>query len=240
MILTFVYTTLKKLDINIWLFNLKVFTLHPKSLLLSLFYNRVWSVKRLIIQYKQINFIKMKKILMTLAVAFVAVAANAQVYVGGSVGIASSKQNGGKNVTTYQVLPEIGYNINKDVALGTVVGWGKGNPVNIQNESRNYFTIQPYARFNVVRTKYVDAFIDGGFGYTHYNHAYAATPSINEWSVGLKPGIAVNLNKKVSLVAHVGFAGWKSAKYDGASKDSHVWGVSLDGNNVNFGVYYNF
>ena len=30
MILTFVYTTLKKLDINIWLFNLKVFTLHPK------------------------------------------------------------------------------------------------------------------------------------------------------------------------------------------------------------------
>ena len=113
MILTFVYTTLKKLDINIWLFNLKVFTLHPKSLLLSLFYNRVWSVKRLIIQYKQINFIKMKKILMTLAVAFVAVAANAQVYVGGSVGIASSKQGGGKNVTTYQVLPEIGYNINK-------------------------------------------------------------------------------------------------------------------------------
>ena len=71
---------------------------------------------------------------MTLAVAFVAVAANAQVYVGGSVGIASSKQNGGKNVTTYQVLPEIGYNINKDVAIGTVVGWGKGNPVNIQNE----------------------------------------------------------------------------------------------------------
>ena len=114
---------------------------------------------------------------MTLAVAFVAVAANAQVYVGGSVGIASSKQNGGKNVTTYQVLPEIGYNINKDVAIGTVVGWGKGNPVNIQNESRNYFTIQPYARFNVVRTKYVDAFIDGGFGYTHYNHAYVATSS---------------------------------------------------------------
>jgi hypothetical protein len=56
----------------------------------------------------------------------------------------------------------------------------------------------------------------------------------------LKPGIAVNLNKKVSFVAHVGFAGWKSEKYDGASKDSHVWGVNLNGNNINFGVYYNF
>ena len=182
----------------------------------------------------------MKKILMTFAVAFVAIAASAQVYVGGSVGIASSKERGGDNVTTYQVLPEIGYNINKDVAIGTIVGWGKGNPVNIEGETRNYLTVAPYARFNVVRTKYVDAFIDGGFGYTHYNHAHAVTTSVDEWSVGLKPGIAVNLNKKVSFVAHVGFAGWKSEKYDGASKDSHVWGVNLDGNNINFGVYYNF
>lgn len=177
---------------------------------------------------------------MTFAVAFVAIAASAQVYVGGSVGIASSKERGGDNVTTYQVLPEIGYNINKDVAIGTIVGWGKGNPVNIEGETRNYFTVAPYARFNVVRTKYVDAFIDGGFGYTHYNHAHAVTTSVDEWSVGLKPGIAVNLNKKVSFVAHVGFAGWKSEKYDGASKDSHVWGVNLNGNNINFGVYYNF
>ena len=51
----------------------------------------------------------MKKILMTLAVAFVAVAANAQVYVGGSLGVASSEIQGGDDVTTYQVLPEIGY-----------------------------------------------------------------------------------------------------------------------------------
>ena len=55
----------------------------------------------------------MKKVLMTLAVAFVAVAANAQVYVGGNVGIASSKSGNGDNVTTYKVLPEVGYNINK-------------------------------------------------------------------------------------------------------------------------------
>ena len=50
----------------------------------------------------------------------------------------------------------------------------------------------------------------------------------------------LNLNKKVSFIAHVGFAGWKSVKYDGASKDSHAWGVDLDGNNVTFGVNYNF
>ena len=96
----------------------------------------------------------MKKVLMTLAVAFVAVAANAQVYVGGNVGIASSKIGNGDNVTTYKVLPEVGYNINKDWAVGTTLGWGKGTPVNIEGESRNYFTVQPYARYTFVHSKY--------------------------------------------------------------------------------------
>ena len=183
----------------------------------------------------------MKKVLMTLAVAFVAVAANAQVYVGGNVGIASSKIGNGDNVTTYKVLPEVGYNINKDWAVGTTLGWGKGTPVKIEGESHNYFTVQPYARYTFVHSKYVNVFVDGGFGYTHYNHAHDfGTPSVNEWSVGLKPGVAVNVSPKVSLVAHVGFAGWKSEKAEGASADKHVWGVDLDGNNVTFGVYYNF
>ncbi len=182
----------------------------------------------------------MKKVLMTLAVAFVAIAANAQVYVGGNVGIASSKIGNGDNVTTYKVLPEVGYSINKDWAVGTTIGWGKGTPVEIEDESCNYFTVDPYVRYTFVHSKYINAFVDGGFGYTHYNNAHVDGPSINEWSVGLKPGIAVNLSPKVSFVAHVGFAGWKSAKADGADKDSHVWGVDLDGNNVTFGVYYNF
>ena len=76
----------------------------------------------------------MKKVLMTLAVAFIAVAANAQVYVGGNVGIASSKIGDADAVTTYKVLPEIGYNINQNWAIGTTAGWGKGNPVKIEDE----------------------------------------------------------------------------------------------------------
>ena len=42
----------------------------------------------------------MKKILLSFAVAFVSLAASAQVYVGGSVGIASSKTDGADAVTT--------------------------------------------------------------------------------------------------------------------------------------------
>ncbi len=179
---------------------------------------------------------------MTLAVAFIAVAANAQVYLGGSVGVATSEIDGGDDVTTYQVLPEIGYKINRDWAIGAIVGWGKGTPVKIESESRNYVTFQPYVRYTFAHSKYVDAFIDGGVGYTHFNNAHTPrnTPSYDEWSAGLKPGVSVNLSKKVSFVAHVGFLGWQSVKEDKADKDAHVWGVNLDGNNINFGVYYNF
>ena len=181
---------------------------------------------------------------MTLAVAFIAVAANAQVYVGGNVGIASSKIGDADAVTTYKVLPEIGYNINQNWAIGTTAGWGKGNPVKIEDEpqkNQNYFTVEPYVRYTFVRSKYINAFVDGGFGYTHVNHAHGAAASVNAWSVGVKPGISVNLSPKVSFVAHVGFAGWKSAKADvDGAKSSDAWGVDLDGNNVTFGVYYNF
>lgn len=183
----------------------------------------------------------MKKVLMTLAVAFIAVAANAQVYLGGSVGVATSEVKGGDDVTTYQVLPEIGYKINRDWAIGTVLGWGKGTPVKIESESRNYVTFEPYVRYTFAHSKYVNAFIDGGFGYTHFNHAHTpGSKSVDAWTAGLKPGVSVNLSKKVSFVAHVGFLGWQSVKEDKADKDAHVWGVSLDGNNVTFGVYYNF
>lgn len=182
----------------------------------------------------------MKKILLTMAVAFVAVAANAQVYLGGSFGIASSKIGDGDNVTTYKVLPEIGYNINDDWAIGTVVGWGKGNPVSIEGESNNYFTVQPYVRYTFVKSKYVNVFVDGGFGYFHENHATGGA-SVNAWQVGLKPGVAVNLSSKLSFVAHVGFAGWETAKADvDGAESSDAWGIDVDGNNLTFGLYYNF
>lgn len=181
-----------------------------------------------------------KKIMMAFAAALIAVSANAQVYLGGNFGIASSKLAGGESVTTYAVLPELGYNVNRDWAVGTTVGFGKGDPVSIEDNSRNYITVSPYARYTFFHSKMVNVFVDGGFGYTHYNNAGTAAPSINEWNVGVKPGVALNLNPKFCFVAHAGFLGWKSQKYDGADKSSNAWGANLDGNNVTLGFYYNF
>ncbi len=51
----------------------------------------------------------MKKFFMTLAVVMIAVCANAQVYLGGNVGIASVDYGGDDDETIYSLLPEIGY-----------------------------------------------------------------------------------------------------------------------------------
>ncbi len=173
---------------------------------------------------------------MTLAAAVIAVSASAQVYVGGNAGIASTKIAGQDSKTTYKVLPEIGYKINGDWAVGTVVGWGKGNPVTIEDADAavGTFEVAPYVRYTALHSKVVDLFVDGGFSYKHYNGTG------NEWTVGLKPGVAFNVNKSVSVVAHVGFVGYKIYKpsYDHA-KSSNAWGVDLDGNNLTLGVLVN-
>lgn len=179
----------------------------------------------------------MKKILFTLAVSLLTLGANAQVYVGGSVGVGSTKIAGGNSETTYKLLPEVGYSFNRNWAVGTVVGLGKGTPTmldaNVANATE-YFTVQPYARYTFVHSKLINVFIDGGVGFTDYKDAGTA------WSIGLKPGVAVNLSKSLSFVTHVGFLGYNSFDPDGSTSSSSAWGLNLDGNNLTFGLYYNF
>lgn len=187
----------------------------------------------------------MKKFLLSLAAAtMLTVSANAQVYLGGNFGVSSSKAGDNDSQTEYAVLPEVGYNFNNDWAVGTVVGFGKGTPMGIAETnsvgSRNYFTVQPYVRYTFVHSKYVNVFTDLGFGYTHYNHADLNSPSVNRWQVGLKPGVSVNLSNKLSFVAHVGFVGWKQDKYKDVDYKVRDWGADFNGNNLTFGLYYNF
>ena len=178
----------------------------------------------------------MKKIVMTFVAAVMAVSASAQVYVGGNVGIASVDPAGGESETVFTVLPEVGYSFNSDWAAGVVFGWSKGSlqepELSFDTSLTRTFSVNPYVRYTALKGKHVNLFVDGSFGYCHYNGIGDA------WSIGLKPGVAVNLDK-FSFVAHVGFVGYENfkPKYSDASS---VWGVDFDSNNVSLGVYYNF
>ena len=176
----------------------------------------------------------MKKIMMTIAAAFVATAMNAQGYIGGSVGFTSQSYDG-NSTSVWSIMPEVGYNISENVAIGAVLGYGEAG----KDEAKvKKFTVSPYARFTVAKLDKINVFIDGGVGYTNTKyHAYKN----NTFEVGLKPGVTVNLNEKLSFVTHFGFLGFETSKpdYDGA-KATNTFGLDLDGNNLTFGLYYNF
>jgi len=177
----------------------------------------------------------MKKFLMTIAAAFVAVSMSAQVYVGGEIGIASEKFGGGDAETTYKFIPEIGYSLNDEWAVGVKIGYQKGKADLTNSEAydgispREQFVISPYARYTFFKSNLVSAFVDGGLDIASIKDGDTV------FNIGLRPGVAVNLTKELSFVTHVGFVGYKSY-----TSDNTKIGVDLNGNNVTFGLYYNF
>ncbi|MBQ6063490.1 MAG: porin family protein [Prevotella sp.] len=182
----------------------------------------------------------MKKVMMTLIAAVMTMAASAQVYVGGSVGIASVKNGNADAETTYKILPEIGYSFNDELAVGVSLGYQKGSCSLLkssfgQDVDTKAFLVSPYVRYTFLNTKYVNAFVDGGLGFASYKDLGS------QFKVALQPGVAINFNDKFSFVAHFGFIGYDSfnPKADGIDTSNAV-GVDLDANNITFGLYYNF
>ncbi len=169
----------------------------------------------------------MKKIMMTLVATVMALTVNAQAYVGGGVGVASDD-----DVTTFKFLPEVGYSFNDNWSAGVAFGWQgttEGNP--------KQWIVNPYARYTFVKGNIVSVFVDGSLGYAH---TYNAGADLDNLSIGLKPGVAVNLGEKLSFVTHIGFIGYDHSKDNNTDAKADTWGIDLDGNNIVFGLYYNF
>ena len=184
----------------------------------------------------------MKKIFAVALVAMMTMTVNAQVYVGGGVGLQSSSYDGNSE-TFFKLVPEIGYNLDENWAVGIAVGYGEHKTTlksgNLKTTAKvKAFEIAPYARYTFAKFDKVNLFVDGTVDYLHTDNAGDKN---NTFSIGLKPGVAVNLNDKLSFVAHAGFLGYQNSKddYEGA-KAANTFGFDLDGSNLSFGVYYNF
>ena len=183
----------------------------------------------------------MKKFLMTMAAAFVAVSMSAQVYVGGSLSVNawnSQKNAGDKSETAFKFMPEIGYNINDEWAVGTVVGYMSDKFNGIASRaglSESAFNINPYVRYTYLKTGKVSLFVDGSFDFVS-----ASKQDWNEMAFGLKPGLAVSLTDNISFVSHIGFIGYDVFNPDGDDNNISKCGVDLTGENLTFGLYFNF
>ena len=149
----------------------------------------------------------MKKLFLTLAVATIAIAASAQVYVGGQIGLYRDTDD---NNTTFKILPEIGYTFNEHISVGSVIGYAyaydSGNKV-------DQIEFSPYLRYTYAKLGPVQLFCDANAGFTYYKFKpkNGADSDDTYWHAYLKPGIAVPVSDNLSFVSHIGQIGYDDA-----------------------------
>lgn len=162
---------------------------------------------------------------------------SSKIFVGGAVGV---WYNQTEKYTQATILPEIGYNINKTWTVGAQLGYEYKGTSDIHNNS---LVFNPYARWTYLTAGMVQLFVDGGVDFSlgaTGGKAAGDSKASATFGIGFRPGVALNVNKHVSVVAHIGYLGYKGANdaavLAGAKKG---FGFGLQ-NTLNFGFYYNF
>jgi hypothetical protein len=187
----------------------------------------------------------MKKIFVMAVMAAATLTANAQWWAGGSFALNfdNNGRNGDQNTTSFEIAPEVGYNLSDNWAVAIALGFGTTNNAAVSegvdsyyggklDEANNYFKVAPYARYTFAKTGPVAFFVDGGVGFKFFNHDRGT-----QFNVGVRPGIAFNASKKVSLVAALGYLGYQ--KDSEKAGDGSRFGLGVD-NKISFAAYYNF
>ena len=170
----------------------------------------------------------MKKIVLALALVGGTLAADAQVYLGGKLGLWSTKDQ----KTEVTLAPEIGYKLNKDFSLATALNYTLLDPKGDKNNV-SVFEFNPYLRYTAARVGAVSFILDGALGFNWTSHEGASDSKFG-WSAGVRPGISVDLNRNWFFVASFGELGYH--KYN----DVEQYGYRFSTTDVNLGFYYNF
>lgn len=152
----------------------------------------------------------MKKSLFLLAMlALSTLGVNAQVFVGGSFGFTSSKlssDNGAdKDGSSFQILPEIGYQMDENLSIGIQLGYAHGyaafgslSTTDFMNTATNFISMAadiseddmkmnsisfaPFIRYNVLEMGPAKIFVEGSVRYS--NITTDGSPSVQGKSTG--------------------------------------------------------
>lgn len=110
----------------------------------------------------------------------------------------------------------------------------------------NTFSVDPYARWSYAKFGPVRLFLDMGFGVaaSKYKGEVAGhevdSDALVAWRIGVAPGIAVSLCKNLDFIAHCGFLGYRESDGVNSAYGETGFGFELSGNDLSFGVVYNF
>jgi len=192
----------------------------------------------------------MKRLFFTLAIVMSAlIGANAQepghMWVGGTVGLWSSKIKGADNELSFKVLPEFGYVINDNIGIGISLGGGHTHSKDLldfknsesSSASANFYRVSPFLRYAFLQGDLGSLFFDGGVGYEHWKECGGSSKT-HTLDVGFKPGVAVNVSDNVSLIGKFGFLGYEYTKSGDYERNS--FGFDFDMENIEIGMSLKF
>ena len=111
----------------------------------------------------------MKKIILTALVAVASLSANAQVWLGGSLGFGHENVKDTSKETTFTIAPEVGYKLNDnwDIAIGLGFGFENYDPEKGVQIKTTSISVNPYARYTFAKAGIASFFVDGGFNVGH-------------------------------------------------------------------------
>ena len=182
----------------------------------------------------------MKKILLAAVVAFSSLAANAQIWVGGSLGanFNTPDYDGAETAKTFVISPEVGYSLSDKWDIAVAINTSLFSCDGVSTTS---FTIEPYARYTFAQMDNVSFFVDGGFGFGTTNHGeengviVEMEDNVTAFNVGVRPGVKFAVNDNFSLVAKLGWLGYTNVK-DNYSE----FGFNVNGAALSLGAYWTF
>ena len=172
---------------------------------------------------------------MVAALAVATLTANAQMWVGGSIGYDYTKADGADfGTNTLTVSPQVGYSFNDKWGIGLEIDW---NHVKYDQRVTNDFGVALFARWTFAKAGIASFFLDGGVDFGSYSESLngVGPDATTQFGIGVRPGIALNVSDHVSLIARAGFIGWRNVK----DKYSQFT-VCANESPLSLGAYYSF
>lgn len=176
------------------------------------------------------------------------ISASAQVYIGGGINFGSHDPGEGETTTSIGLRPEIGYKLDDKLSIGIGLGYNHSKTGDFKTDN---WRIAPYARYTFAKWNNVAFFGEAEFAYEHSedvtetrlgNATLTTTKNkYNTWSLGVRPGVSIDVTKNLTFLTKIGWLGYSSSKEDvDGAKASSDFDFDFGGENIQFSLIYNF
>lgn len=181
----------------------------------------------------------MKKVFLTSVVAMMSVVASAQMWMGGAVGFGIEDPDVGDKITTVTIAPEVGYTLNEKWDIAAAFNYSYEKQGDIKNTG---WAIEPYARYTFAEVGIAKFFVEGAVAYgseeeTMVDVNTGKTTKADGWqfSIGVRPGIKVDVNDNLAVVTKLGLLGYKHVNDIGKE-----FGFNVNANAISLGLVWKF